>query len=66
MNIQLNGEQTVIENSLTALKLLEKNSLNPSLTVVEINAKILKPEQLTTTIINENDSIELIRFIGGG
>ena len=34
--------------------------------VVELNLNILTKEELKTRTIKENDSIEVLRFVGGG
>lgn len=65
MNITVNGLNEKIENNLL-VKYLEQKKINRNSIVVELNERILKKEELDNIILNENDKIEIIRFIGGG
>lgn len=62
----LNGqpEETAIKTSIHSL--IVKYKFNPTLIIVEYNQQILKQEQYNRTFIKANDTIEIIRYIGGG
>jgi thiamine biosynthesis protein ThiS len=48
------------------LGVLESLGFNPEGTVVERNADILDRASYATTALAEGDTVELVRFVGGG
>ena len=63
--VRINGE----ENSLAGMNLLEylkDAGYQPEKIVVERNLEIIPRDQLQNTVIQENDSIEVLSFVGGG
>jgi sulfur carrier protein len=66
MNIQINGEQREVPESLSVTELLVELDLNPSLVVVELNREILDRSRYGETRIREGDVLELVHFVGGG
>ncbi|MDH4262101.1 MAG: sulfur carrier protein ThiS [Spirochaetia bacterium] len=64
----VNGEKlsidTITGNSL--ISLLEYYKLSPGRVAIEINGNVIKKIDYNQTIINENDVIEIIHFVGGG
>lgn len=66
MLIKLNGDMVDIPSDMDVLSLIESKKLDPKSVIVELNMKIIGSDQWTDTIINENDSIEVLRFVGGG
>lgn len=66
MEIILNGKKISTQQVLTLGELLTKYNINPSHVVVEVNRNIIKKEDFDSFKINENDEIEILRFVGGG
>lgn len=66
MNIILNGKPYVIENSNNLLNILKTLDINPQNLIAEVNGKIVTAKEFENKIINENDVIELVKFVGGG
>ena len=66
MNIILNGKPYVIENSNNLLNILKTLDINPQNLIAEVNGEIVTAKEFENKIINENDVIELVKFIGGG
>lgn len=66
MNIILNGKPCIIENSDNLLNILKDLNINPQNLVAEINGEIVTAKEFENKIINENDVIELVKFVGGG
>ncbi len=66
MNIILNGKPCVIENSNNLLNILETLDINPQNLIAEVNGEIVTAKEFENKIINENDVIELVKFVGGG
>jgi sulfur carrier protein len=65
INIMYNGKNEQIEK-ISILQLLQKKKIDIENVVIDINGKILKIIDYSDTIVNENDRIEVIHFIGGG
>lgn len=65
MNILLNGKTATIEENATLETVIKAMEL-PKYFVVEFNKKIVYKEDYSSTILKENDEIELAIFTGGG
>ncbi len=66
MQIKLNGENINLSQGTTISRLLELEKLDPRVVVAELNAKILPCEDFETTILKQDDTLELLHFVGGG
>ncbi len=67
MKIMINGEIMEMCKPLTVAELLkEKEVASPDMVSVELNEQILAKDALGTTILQENDTIEFLYFMGGG
>lgn len=63
--VKINGEDKLIPQGTTILKLLEIYKINKDRVVIELNKEILKKDQYNT-YIKKTDVIELVTFVGGG
>ena len=54
------------DEGATVLGFLTGQQLDPSNVVVEYNRKILKQAELSGTVIHKDDTLEILRFVGGG
>ena len=66
MKIQLNGDPTEIQNNFSVNDLLKSFHLNLDLHIVELNQQVLRKEIYSDVFLREGDTVELIRFMGGG
>ncbi|MDD4526710.1 MAG: sulfur carrier protein ThiS [Candidatus Margulisbacteria bacterium] len=66
MNVTVNGELKSIKKGSYISGLLSAFSIKPEAVVVELNLKIISKELWDTTILKENDKVEIVRFVGGG
>ena len=66
MNIKLNGKEKKITGSISLSDLIDELQLKNSPIVAELNGKIIKPEDYSSTILENGNIVELIRFVGGG
>jgi thiamine biosynthesis protein ThiS len=66
MVIFLNGERKVFESPCTLSELLQQFELKPHGVVVERNRSIVRAEDLDRISIQNEDVIEIVRFVGGG
>ena len=64
--IKVNGEDKFIPQSISILKLIESFKINKDRVVIELNKKILKKDLFDSTLLSENDELEIITFVGGG
>ncbi|EJW21835.1 thiamine biosynthesis protein ThiS [alpha proteobacterium IMCC14465] len=66
MNIVLNGEEILIADNLNVSGLIDFFDLPASKVAVERNLEIVPKSAYVTTMLKENDRIEIVHFIGGG
>ena len=66
MNIVLNGEEINIAESLNVLELIDLYELPASKVAIERNLEIVPKSAYVTTMLKENDKVEIVHFIGGG
>ena len=63
--VTINGKQ---ENAagMTILAYLEQAGYPPERVVVEKSLEIIPRQSLDTVLLEEGDSVEVLRFVGGG
>jgi len=66
MELQVNGERRSVAEGTTVTQLLAQLSIQPERVVVEVNLAILKRAQLPTTVLKDQDQVEIVHFVGGG
>ncbi len=66
MNILVNGESRNIEPGTSVLGLLGVLEIEPRKVAVERNLEIVPKSAYPTTILAENDRLEIVQFVGGG
>lgn len=66
--LKINGESKLFDEGLpgTVSALLEKLKINAATVVAEIDGTIIERKAFSQTTLSEGQSIELIRFVGGG
>lgn len=66
MQITVNGQPKDYTGPATIIALLEFLGINPKSVVVERNLRIIPRDALPQEPLEEGDTIEIIRFVGGG
>lgn len=66
IQLTINGKPRTIERPISVLEYLEQLGINPQTVAVEHNGEIVKRERYGTTILRENDVLEIVRMVGGG
>ncbi len=66
MIIKINGKVEQVGVSRTIQALLEDKGLSCERVVVEHNSRIIPRDELGSIALNENDSLEIVSFVGGG
>lgn len=64
--MKVNGSEMSIENNNNITELLENLKVNENRVVIEVNGNIISKEDYRNVKLNENDTIEVISFVGGG
>jgi thiamine biosynthesis protein ThiS len=66
VKIVVNGTEETLSAPLDIDSFLQWKGIDRKGIVVEINREIVPQEDWHTTIIGENDTLEILRFMGGG
>ena len=66
MKITVNGQKQYYAGPPRVTGLLETLGINPRVVVVERNLRIVPALELDKEPVQSGDSIEIIRFVGGG
>ena len=66
MDIRLNGKRTWVENGMTIGELVRMKDLDPAALVVEHNLAIVSSNDWDRVRLQENDNLEILKFVGGG
>ena len=66
IQIKLNGKDNRVPAGTTVSDLLLKWKIRPELVTVEINENILQKLEYDTTVIQANDQVEFVFYMGGG
>ena len=63
--VTINGKQEQAAG-MTILGYLQQAGYTPERVVVEKNLEIIPRESLNSTLLEDGDSVEVLRFVGGG
>jgi len=67
MRVRINGkEESLPDGLMTLQELLAKRGLVPERVVVEVNLQVISREEWPTFNLRDEDSIEIVSFVGGG
>jgi sulfur carrier protein len=66
MQIQVNGQAKQLDHALNLTQLVELLGLKPDRCAIERNRALVKRTAWADTLVEENDQIEIVQFVGGG
>ena len=66
MKVVVNGIKREIKENLSLSNLLEMLDLPGARIAVELNQTVVRRAAWPETILQENDKIEIVHFVGGG
>ena len=67
MNINLNGKTSEIKSGSSLMSLIDELGLTGRKAIaIALNGEVLARDSYKETILNEGDSLEVVRAIGGG
>ena len=64
--IQLNGKPYKISDGTNLNELLNKLNIQKNKVAIEVNGEIVEKKKYPNLILNKNDKVEIVHFIGGG
>ena len=64
--IQLNGDPYEIINGTNLNELLNKLKIQKNKVAIEVNGEIVEKNKYPNLILNKDDKVEIVHFIGGG
>lgn len=64
--MQINGEYMALIETISLKQLLEETGYDENRIVVERNGDIISRETYAKTVLNSEDIIEILYFVGGG
>ena len=64
--IQLNGNTYEINNGTNLNQLLNKLKIQKNKVAIEVNGEIIESNKYPNLILNKDDKVEIVHFIGGG
>ncbi len=66
MHIQVNGEQREVSLNLSLQTLINHLNLAPERIAIELNQNVVRRADWPATLLEENDRVEVVHFVGGG
>ena len=66
MQINVNGKNKECPVDISVSKLLESLDIDNRYIAVELNHKIVPRTQFSEKMLQEDDSLEIVTFVGGG
>jgi sulfur carrier protein len=64
--IQLNGASHEIKDGTNLNELLNKLKIQTNKVAIEVNGEIVAKNKYSNLILNKDDKVEIVNFIGGG
>ena len=64
--IKVNGEQREIEPEIALSKLVTLLNLKPEQIAIELNKEVVRRANWESTVLREDDQVEIVHFVGGG
>ena len=66
LRIQLNGQPREVEDSLSLPDLIASLDLKPEQIAIELNQTVIRRVHWQSTLLREDDKVEIVHFVGGG
>ena len=66
LNLRINGEDREVVDNLSLKELVKQLDLTPERIAIELNHKVVRRVDWPSTLLKENDQVEVVHFVGGG
>ena len=65
MQITINGKPEEVQAG-TVMDVLKQKDIDPHMVAVELNTQIVERDRLSTTNVQDGDTVEFLFYMGGG
>ena len=66
MKVIINGQDKILEDDLSLQEIIQNLNIEDKVMACAVNMDIVKKECWSSYILKDNDTIELLNFVGGG
>ncbi|ABO48622.1 thiamine biosynthesis protein ThiS [Desulforamulus reducens MI-1] len=66
VNIVYNGKVATLPDAMTIGQFIQEKGFNPNTIIIEHNNRLIKKDDWSKLVLQENDQLEVLRFVGGG
>lgn len=66
MEITVNGEKKEYPTGISLSELLKYLDIDERYVALELNFKVIPRSQFSEKLLSENDTLEIVTFVGGG
>jgi sulfur carrier protein len=66
LNLRLNGEDREVVDNISLKELVTQLELTPERIAIELNQNVVRRADWPSTVLKENDQVEIVHFVGGG
>lgn len=66
MKVIINGQDKILEDNLSLKEIIQNLNIEDKVMACAVNMDIVKKESWGSYIPKDNDTIELLNFVGGG
>ena len=66
MRIQVNGEPREVEKDISLPNLIAALNLKPEQIAIELNHNVVRRAHWDNTLLQPDDKVEIVHFVGGG
>ncbi|MDR3275221.1 MAG: sulfur carrier protein ThiS [Endomicrobium sp.] len=66
ITVKVNGKEKKVKENTSIADFLQSNNIDPVGVTVEHNLEVINPTSISKIILKEGDTLEVLRFVGGG
>jgi thiamine biosynthesis protein ThiS len=66
LHVQVNGKEQELTDGASLADLVAQLSLPPERIAIELNRSVARRQEWATTILKDDDRVEVVHFVGGG
>jgi thiamine biosynthesis protein ThiS len=66
MRVFVNGDEKDLRDRISLAELIEQLDLPPARIAIELNREVVRRSDWGSTMLKDEDRIEIVHFVGGG
>jgi sulfur carrier protein len=66
LNLRINGVDREVVDNVSLKELVTQLDLTPERIAIELNQNVVRRSDWPSTVLKENDRVEIVHFVGGG